>query len=320
MKDVHALLSDVLAPTPTNAFQDSDGLISFVNLSTSFVQDSREFTVGQRVCDKISNFFSTLRIKIFASMQSGKIKPLSGDQKPTTQWDPAVTHYIQYLLAQAGGLTNFHIVTETYSYTQVMSEFSTAFVKLLFDAAVVPELVITDITNFLQGVGDSLRASWDNRSRTYQTILLAQCHEAVPEDASGKDFRYFPKIKYYYINIDSSQTEFSTPCSRTESITFNFTYEYYVTGLAADVLDEDTKLYGQFVTNFLDLAQATNYKDAKNNLNSILDGTTSGGSGLGTDDRAGDTNVYGVAFSEYPLVKVGRESANARLEDLLNQR
>lgn len=324
---VHEMLARLLDPTPpANSFQDADGLISFVNLASSFVTSNAEFKVGQNVCDKVSNFFSTLRIKVFSAMSSGKVLPLAGDTKPTLQWDPAVTHYMQYLLAQAGGLTNFKIVNETYSYTQYMAEFSTAFVKLLFDAATVPEVVITDVTNFLQGVGDSLRASWDDRSRTYQTAILAQCHEAVQEDESGKNFRYFPKIKYYYINISSQQQEFSTSCSKFEKITFNFTYEYYVTGLAADVLDTTTSLYKQFVTGFLDKAQAVNYKDATNNLDSILDATASDTSATPMQGlHSVRLNDFGVNLKMYPLVDVGpvgsgRTDSMARLEDLLNQR
>ena len=326
----HEMLARLLDPEPAaNSFQDADGLISFVNLASGFVTSNPEFKTGQNVCDKVSNFFSTLRIKVFSAMSAGKLQPLAGDPKPGSQWDPAVTHYMQYLLAQAGGLTNFKIVTETYSYTQYIAEFSTAFVKLLFDAATVPELVITDVTNFLQGVGDSLRASWDDRSRTYQTAILAQCHEAVQEDESGKDFRYFPKIKYYYINIASQQQEFSSPCSKFEKITFNFTYEYYVTGLASDVLDPTTALYAKFVTGFLDKAQAVNYKNASNSLDSILDGTasdTTPSSDTSTPHlgkvRIGD---FGVNLKMYPRVEVGpavngRTDNLARLEDLLNAR
>ena len=185
--------------------------------------------------------------------------------------------------------------------------------------------------NFLQGVGDSLRASWDDRSRTYQTAILAQCHEAVQEDETGNDFRYFPKIKYYYINIASQQQEFSSPCSKFEKITFNFTYEYYVTGLASDVLDPTTALYANFVTGFLDKAQAVNYKDASNSLDSILDNTASDTSPSSdtTGPQLGISKVrlndFGVNLKMYPRVDVGhveggRTDNLARLEDLLNQR
>ena len=303
---IHPMLASLLDADTQSSFQDSDGLISFVNLSSSFVTSNPEFEVGQSVCDKISNFFATLRIKAFTQMANGTIKPLQGDTVPTTQWDASVTHYLQYLLSQAGGLTNFAITNETYSVTQVIQDFSTAFVKLLFDAAVVPEAVITDVTNFLQGVGTSLRASWDDQSRTYQNALLGQCHEAVPEDASGQHFRYFPKVKYYYIQIDSSQTEFTTPCSATKTVTFNFKYEYYVTGLAADVLDKTTDLYKQFVTGFLDYAQGVNYKDAKNNLNTLLGGTTSAPVPAGPNSAdalgGGSANIFGVNFAAYPAL------------------
>ncbi len=57
------------------------------------------------------------------------------------------------------------------------------------------------------------------------------------QDAGGKNFRYFPKIKYYYIRIDSTQTAFTTPCTATQYVTFNFQYEQYVTGLNAQALD-----------------------------------------------------------------------------------
>ncbi|MNN48374.1 hypothetical protein D3C81_1628480 [compost metagenome] len=181
----HALLDAVLAVGDDNqsAFQHSDGLISFVNLSSSFVTSNPEFKTGRAVCDKVSNFFATLRMKVFQTLINHPDKVLPGDKKPTSQWSPAVTHYMQYLLTQAGGLTNYHVTSETYSVTQVITEFNTAFLKIIFDAVTVPESVIADVTSFIQGVGTSLRASWDDRSRNYETAILAQCHEAVPTDS-----------------------------------------------------------------------------------------------------------------------------------------
>ncbi len=107
----HSLLANLLAEDTQSSFRDSDGLISFVNLSSGFVTSNPEFKTGQTVCDKISNFFATLRIRVFTAMNNRKIPPLPGDTTPETQWDPAVTHYMQYLLSQAGGLTNYAITT-----------------------------------------------------------------------------------------------------------------------------------------------------------------------------------------------------------------
>ncbi|MEL6575852.1 MAG: hypothetical protein AAFQ81_08165 [Pseudomonadota bacterium] len=309
---VDAMLDLIMSPKASSqdAFQDSDGLISFVNLSSSFVHDNPEFPVGQDVCDQISNFVATLREKTFAAMKSGAIKPLPGDAVPTSQWDLSVTHVMFNLLTESGGLTNFRVTSETYSVTQVIQDFSTSFVKLIFDAALVPEAVITDVTSFIQGVGSSLRVSWDDRSRTYQTVLLGQCHEAVPMDSSGKDFRYFPKIKYYHLNISSHQQEFTTPCSKTKKITFNFKYDYYVTGLAQQVLIKDSPLNKSF-TGFLSKAQGVNAKDANNTLDSILDGTTSNGI-----SAPGSTlNAFGVNLAEYPVVEIDNAE---RVERILN--
>ncbi len=312
-----AALATILEPAAADsqhAFQDSDGLISFVNLSSSFVQNNPEFKVGQAVCDKLSNFIATLRAKTFLAIQSGKLPPLPGDPKPKTQWDKAVTHRMFNILTEANGLTNFKITSETYSITQVMTEFSTAFVKLIFDAAFVPEAVITDVTNFLQGVGKSLRFSWDDKTRTYSTTLLGQCHEAVPMDTSGKDYRYFPKVKYYSINVSSHQTEFTTPCSDTKTITFNFQYEYYVTALAQSVLNTETETYKKF-NAILDKAQEVSYKDADNNLDTILGGSAS--NALESPRNEPSVNVFGANLSEYPAVAITPPST---IETILNTR
>ena len=73
-------------------------------------------------------------------------------------------------------------------------DFNTDFLKLVFDAAVVPEAIITQVQSFIQSVGKTLRTSWDDKSRTFSTCLLGQCHEAVPIDANGKTTIYFPKV------------------------------------------------------------------------------------------------------------------------------
>ena len=292
----HALLDELLAAPSADqaAFKDSDGLISFVNLSSSFVTSNSEFKTGRQVCDKVANFFATLRVKVFQFLQGDPSRVLPSDTPPTTKWDPAVTHYMQFLLSQAGGLTGFKVTTETYSVTQVLTEFNTAFLKLFFDAATVPGNILTDVSNFIQGVGTSLRASWDNRARNYQTALLGQCHEAVPTDSSETTTVYFPKIKYYYLSVDSSQTAFTSPCTSVEKITFNFKYEYYVTALKASLLDTESKDYAAFV-GFLDKAQGISYKQAMNNLDAILGNTVSspGGSPVSAT-QGGISHPFGI--------------------------
>lgn len=295
-----AALEAILNPpaNPQAPFQDSDGLISFVNLSSSFVQNNPQFPVGQAVCDQVSNFIATLRTKTYTALTTKAVPLLPGDTMPTTIWDSAVTHYMFYLLTEEGGLTSFRITNETYSVSQVIMEFSTAFVKIIFDAAVVPEALITDVASFIGGVGDSLRFSWDNRSRHYEVTLLGQCHEAVPIDNSGQDYRYFPKIKYYHLTIDSSQTEFTTPCTSTQVITFNFSYEQYVTALDASLLDKTSTLYQSF-TAFLANAQGVNHKDAQNNLDKILGNTPSAAL-----EGIEGANVFGVDLTQYPRTAV----------------
>ncbi|PRY28646.1 hypothetical protein [Umezawaea tangerina] len=283
---------EAVAAAPANAFQDSDGLISFVNLSSDLVNHSAEYKTGTEVFDKIANFFSTLRVKVFTAMQNGKITPLKGDPKPATQWDLTVTHYMQYLLQETGGLTDYAITEETYSETQVVAEFSADFVKLLFDAVTVPSSVIGGVTAFISGVGTTLRTSWDDRVRTYSVDLLGQCHEAVQQNSDGApDYRYFPKLKYYHLTVDSQQSEFTSDCATVRKITFNFRYEAYVTAVAAAVLDKTTAEYKSF-TAFLDKAQAANYKDAQNQLDTVLDG--------GVSADVPKLNAFGVDLSHYP--------------------
>lgn len=294
----------ILALNDEKIFPDSDGLISFVNLASSFVTDNKEYKTGRAVCDKVSNFFATLRSNVFLAMttkdKNKRIEPLPGDLLPTTQWHPAVTHYMQYLLTQAGGLTNYKVTTETYSFTQVITEFSTDLIKLMFDAVNCPPGIVNDVVKFVQGVGTSLRASWDDKSRQYQTALLGQCHEAVPTDATGNTTVYFPKIKYYYISVDSSQQAFTLPCAKLEEITFNFQYEYYVTGLKASILEEISSDYKKFV-NFIDKAENKSYKDATNNLEQILEDTTSttDAANLMSFNKDG-LSIYGVDLLSYP--------------------
>lgn len=293
-----AILAHAGTDPPSNTFQDSDGLISFVNLSTNLVTKNPEYLTGVDVFDKTANFFSSLRIKVYASMVDGKIHPLKGDPAPKTQWDPAVTHYMQNLLQQTGGLTNFSITTESYSDTQVIAEFSTDFLKLLFDAATVPTAIISGVTSFISSVGTSLRASWDDRTRDYSIVVLGQCHEAVQQSGVGDPvYRYFPKLKYYYLSVSSSQTEFTTSCSTTQKITFSFNYEYYVTSVAAAVLDHGSDPNKKFV-GFLDKAQAANYKDAENRLDTILNDTTS--------SAPTSMNTFNVDITTYPLAKTAK--------------
>ncbi len=308
-----ALLHEVLRddkPKDQSSFQDSDGLISFVNLTSSFVEKSKQFKTGRSVCDKVANFFATMRVKVFAYLKEHPEKVLADDTPPVKQWDPAVTHYMQYLLVQAGGFSSFEVITEEYSSTQVIAEFNTEVLKMIFDAVVVPENILTDMVKFIKGVGTTLRTSWDDRSRSFQTCLLGQCHEAVQADSTGKNFIYFPKVKYYRINVDSSQQEFTSPCTDVKKITFNFTYDYYVTALKASMLDPTSTEYKDFIA-FLDEAQGISYKDAKNNLDAILNGVTS----QSPQPKGLEANVFGVNLMEYPRIEV---TSRPKIQDILN--
>jgi hypothetical protein len=307
-----SLLQEVLGDDKKDqsSFQDSDGLISFVNLTSSLVTKNKQFKTGRSVCDKVANFFATMRVKVFAYLKEHPEKVLADDTPPVKQWDPAVTHYMQYLLVQAGGFSSFEVITEEYSSTQVIAEFNTDVLKMIFDAVVVPENILTDMIKFIKGVGTTLRTSWDDRSRSFQTCLLGQCHEAVQADSTGKNFIYFPKVKYYRINVNSSQQEFTSPCTDVKQITFNFTYDYYVTALKASILDPTSTEYKDFIA-FLDEAQGISYKDAKNNLDAILNGVTS----KSPQPKGLEANAFGVNLMEYPRIEV---SSRLNIQDVLN--
>ncbi|WP_392530400.1 hypothetical protein [Nostoc sp. C117] len=314
MDDIHlSLLDEILTSDKSDqkAFKDSDGLIAFVNLSSSFITSNPEFTTGQDVCDKVASFFATVRIKVFGFLKNNPGKVLPGDQPPKTQWDSSVTHYIMNMLTGAGGFADFQITSESYSVTQVITEFNTAIIKIMFDAVTLPEAILGDVLSFVQGVGSSLRASWDDKSRHYQTCLLGQCHEAVPEDDTGTNFRYFPKVKYYYISVDSSQTAFTSDCAKVEKITFNFKYDYYVTALKKSILDNQSDDYQKFY-DYLKRAQDISYKDASNKLDAILKDTASNA----VPSKAG-ANSFGVDLTLYPLAA---EQPPKTIERVLNSR
>ena len=269
-----SLEADLLAASDQGSFQDSDGLMSFVNMSSSLVTNDPQYKTGRDICGKIMNFVSTLRKNVFAYISKDRSKVLPGDAVPTTQWDPAVTHYMQFLLEQTGGLSNFKMFNKTYSSTQAIAEFSTDFTKLIFDAETVPQAIIPGVTQFIQGVGQSLRASWDDRSGHFSIAVLGQLHEAFPVDTAGSSLVYLPKIKYYHVSVDSSQQAFTSSCAGAEKLSFNFNYEYDVFELNYRILDRTSDEY-KFLVKFLDKAQLVSYKEASNNLESILEGTVS---------------------------------------------
>lgn len=296
----------ILAASPSsrtedtsNVFQDSDGLVSFVNLQSSFVTGNPQFSTGREVCDKVAAFFAGMRQKVFSYLLANPGKILPTDHSPVvTQWDAAVTHFMQNMLTDAGGFSAFKSETETYSQTQTTVEFSTEIIKLIFDAIAMPENLAADATKFIQGVGKTLRISWDDKSRSYQVTMVGICHEAVPTDNSGTSFIYVPKIKYYYFSINSSQKEFQSPCVDVQSLTFDFKYDYYVTALKASVLDNTSDDYKKFVA-YLDKAAGIAYASSDNTLDAVMNNTASKG-----PDSARGANVLEVDLSEYPAVQV----------------
>lgn len=256
-------------PASPNAFSDGDGLVSFVNLESTFVNTSPQFATGRAVCDKVANFFASMRQNFFTYLVQNPGEVLNGASAPTSQWDKQVTEFIQKQLTDAGGFSAFLENDEDYIETQTTVDFSTAIFEMVFDAIALPEKLITDVTNFIQGVGSTLRVSWDTKVRSYSVTMVGICHEAVPTDNTGKTFVYVPKVKYYMFEVTTDQHDFRSPCVDVETISFNFKYSYYVAALKASVLDPNSADYASFVTNYLDTAALGNYTDAKNVLHAV---------------------------------------------------
>ncbi|MCP3712896.1 hypothetical protein M3I54_39405 [Paraburkholderia sp. CNPSo 3274] len=274
-------------------FSDSDGIASFANLSAGFVTGVPQFITGRSVCDKICSFFATLRQDLYVKQIQDPRLILPGDGKPKDQWDLPVTHKMQRFLIDAGGVSAFRNTTETVLTTQALAEFSTDFVKQIFNVAIVPANVLPSVMKFIQDVGTNLRTSWDNRARSFTITLLGHCHEAVPIDHSGKTLAYIPMVKYFHINVNATQAALTTPYSKGEKITFDFTFLNYVTALKATILDEHSRDYKNFI-DFIDKAQGINYRDADNSLEQILDNTVS---------SRNELNGLGISASEYPKVR-----------------
>lgn len=302
----HASVAAAVPPggEAPDSFSDSDGLISFVNLSSSFVSSDSKFKTGQEVCDKVAGFFATMRSKVFSYLLANPGKVIAGDKPPVTQWDNSVMNYMRSMLVDAGGFTAFRMTNEKYSSEQTVVNFSTDIIKMIFDAMVLPENIVADATKFIQGVGSTLRFKWDQRSKSFNTCLLGICHEAVDIDKTGQNLIYIPKIKYYYISIDSSQKEFTSPCVDVQNVTFDFKYDYYVTAIKSSVLDNTTDDYKNFV-NFLNQAQGINYTNAQNSLTAILGNTTSA-----APASIGGANELGIDPASFPKL-AGRAAAPA---------
>jgi hypothetical protein len=250
--------------------------------------------VGSAVGDKILNFYATLRGNVYGFLQHNPSKLLPGDTPPNTKWDPAVTHYLHFVLHATPGFAHSITTRQTYGQTVLLSEFSAAFVQNAFDTRAVSAAEANELTKFMEGVGASLRVNWDDKSRSFGAAVMALCHEAVQVDGSGNNLVYFPKIKYYYVAANASQPAFTSGCRRTERIAFNFEYEYYATALGASVLDVTSADYKSFVA-LLDKAQNTSYKDAMNTVEVVLGQTAS------TPEGA---NSFGVNYADYPRVNL----------------
>lgn len=296
--DASARTADVPAQ-PT--FSDGDGLVSFTNLKSSFITGSPEFKTGDILCSKVAKFFAGMRIRIFGYLQKNPGAVLPGDVAPVTQWDPSVTNLMQNLITGSGGFGAFMLKQETYSQTRTVVDFSMDMIKMIFDAVALPENLATDAAKFIQGVGNSLRISWDNQSKDYKVCTVSICHEAVQTDASGTNYYYVPKVKHYYLSIKSSQQEFQSPCVKVENLTFNFEIDSYVAALNPAVLDPTTTDYAKFVA-FLDKAALQDYENVSNTMDSILQNTAS----TTTQSNSGATLIAGqeIDHTLYPKVQV----------------
>ncbi|MDE9484305.1 hypothetical protein [Xenorhabdus bovienii] len=244
-------------------FEDSDGLIRFVGLSSDKIIGTQEYKIGREICDKISNFYCTLRDNTYALLLKNPSKLLPNDSHPKNKWSPSVTNYMNSLLQKAGGFTNFKHIETNYSHEQYLHKFSEDFIKILFDSVTAPSAIIQPVTDFLKRTGDTLRASWDKESKYYSIIILSQCHESI--DVNGK-IVYYPKIKYYYVLVNTEQKEFTTPCSNTKKIKFNFRYSEFVTGINQSLLNNNNN---DFIS-FLNKAQSISYNQASDELDEIL--------------------------------------------------
>ncbi|AKA70569.1 hypothetical protein [Clostridium scatologenes] len=200
-KELELILNQDISNEPDKTFSDSDGLISFVGLENKHISQIGEYKQGRELCDKMCNFYSSLRIKTYAYLKKHPEKVLPGDPQPTSKWSKAVTHYMEDILYGAGGLSGFKIKEEDYSSKQVVAEFSTEVFKMIFDALAFPEALVEDVTKFIKGVAGTLRTSWETREKNFEVGLMSQCHEGIN---MGGDLIYFPKVKYYSISVNAT--------------------------------------------------------------------------------------------------------------------
>lgn len=280
-------------------FSDGDGLVSFTNLQSSFITGSPQFKTGDILCSKVAKFFAGMRIRIFGYLQKNPSAVLPGDVAPATQWDPAVTNLMQNLITGSGGFGAFMLKQENYSQTRTVVDFSMDMIKMIFDAVALPENLATDAAKFIQGVGDSLRISWDAESKDYKICTVGICHEAVQTDASGNNYYYVPKVKHYYLSIKTSQKQFKSPCVNVETLEFDFVIDSYVAALNPAVLDPTTPDYAKFVA-FLDKAFLQDYENVSNTMDAILQNTAS----TTDQSRSGATLLAGqeIDHTIYPVV------------------
>lgn len=242
-------------------FQDDGGLIAFTNLSSTLSLSAPAFAIGQSVCDQVCNFFATIRSSIFTFLVQNPNEVLPGDKVPVDQWDFAVTHYMEYLLDSSGGVSGSGLTDVVFSEKQDVEKFSDGFVELMMDTSTAPLSISNDVTKFIQDLGGSIRTQWSNKGNTFNIIVMGQCHEAISATNSPGQVFYVPKIKCYSISADASQKCFTSICSPSKSVSFDFRYECYTTILKDSVLDPASQDHKDFL-DFLGRAQEVKYTNA----------------------------------------------------------
>lgn len=264
LTSVHAKLNLSVSPDD-EVFEDSDGLITFVNMQSSFITSDPEYKVGKKLCDKITNFYVAFRPAMFEALNSGQILPLSGDKMPTDQWSISVSNQLTQIIYDTGALGSFKQETENYSETQNITEFSTDTFKIMLSALTLPGDLTGSLVKFMEGIGKTLSKTWSKKSKDYSTALQGQMHEAIPVSQKKDFYVYAPKIQYIYVGMNSSQEEFRNGCQDKKEVSFDFKYNRMVALLTSEALDENSEVYKDLIDT-LDAARHVSLESAKNKI------------------------------------------------------
>jgi hypothetical protein len=137
------------------------------------------------------------------------------------------------------------------------------FIQYLLSAVVTQGAALADFTRFLGTQGESMQASTGGEGDSYKYAIISMVHEIF--ESSPGQWKYVPKIKYYFTSFSTRSFEITTSCGSYREYEMNFELQVLTASFKIDTWRTE-QWFKDEVSSFIKEFTQAKISDSKNHF------------------------------------------------------